>query len=59
MKIFIATRKLKKQYFAPIGTTVEFKNDRTIFNYPSGKKYIKHKTKSETYGKAYDWRSDG
>ena len=57
--IFIVTKKQKKQLSAPIGTTIEFKNDRTVYNYPSGKKYVQHKTKSQAFGKAYDWRMDG
>ena len=59
MKVFIATQKQKKQYRAPIGTTIEFKKDRTVYHYRSGKTYVEHKTKSQTYGKAYDWRCDG
>ena len=59
MKIFIATKKLKQKYSAPIGTTIEFKNDRTIYHYCSGKKFVKHKTKSQAFGRAYDWRCDG
>lgn len=59
MKIFISTKKLKKKYSAPIGTTIEFKKDKTIYNYPSSKTYVKQKSLSEIYGKAYDWTSDG
>ena len=57
--IFIVTKMQRKQYSAPIGTTIEFKKDRTVYNYTSGKKYVQYKSKSQTYGKAYDWRSDG
>ena len=57
--ILIITKKQSKQFSAPIGTTIEFKKDRTIYNYLSGKKYVKYKTKSQTFGKAYDWRMDG
>lgn len=43
----------------PPGTKIIERRDKTIFLYPSGKKFIKHKSKSQIYGKAYDWRSDG
>ena len=43
----------------PKGTIIEDKKDRTIYKYPSGKTYVKHKSLSEIYGKAYDFRSDG
>ena len=57
--ILVITKKQKKQYGAPIGTQVCFAPTKTIYNYPSGKQYVKHKTLREIYGKAYDWRSDG
>ena len=59
MKILVITKLHKKKYGAPIGTTIEFKKDRTIYNSPSGKKYVEHKTKTQSYGKGYDWRCDG
>ena len=43
----------------PFGTKIIDKKDRTIYKYPSGKTYVKHKTKTQIYGKAYDFRSDG
>lgn len=43
----------------PFGTKVVEYRDKTIYHYPSGKKYVKHKSKSQIYGKAYDWSSDG
>ncbi len=59
MRVFVTTEKLKKQYSVPIGTTIDFKTDKTVYSYPSGKTYVKHKSMSETYGKAYDFRCDG
>ena len=59
MKVLVSSMKDKKKYRAPIGTIIEFKKDRTIYNYLSGKKFVKHKSLSEIYGKAYDFRSDG
>ena len=59
MKIVVLSTKDKKKYRAPIGTLIEFKKDRTIYNYLSGKKFVKYKSLSKTYGKAYNFRSDG
>lgn len=57
--ILVITKKQKKQYGAPIGTQICFERTKTIYNYPSGKRFVKHKSLSEAYGNAYDWRSDG
>ena len=43
----------------PIGTRIVEYRDKTVYYYPSGKKFVKRKSKSQIYGKAYDWRSDG
>ena len=43
----------------PPGTKVIERKDRRVYLYPSGKSYTEYKSKSEIYGKAYDWRSDG
>lgn len=43
----------------PRGTWIEERRDKTIYHYPSGKKFVEHKSKSKIYGSAYDWGSDG
>lgn len=43
----------------PLGTKIIEDRYKTIYLYPSGKKFVKHKSLSQIYGKAYDWRSDG
>lgn len=53
MKIKNEKRKL------PIGTKVIDRYDRKIYLYPSGKKFVEHKSKSKIFGKAYDWSQDG
>ena len=59
MKFLVVTKKDKKKYGVPIGTTIDFLKDKTVYNYPSGKRFVKHKSLSEIYGKAYDFNSDG
>ncbi len=49
----------KKIFLLPKGTIIDYQKDKIIYKYPSGKTYVKYKTKSQIYGKAYDWRSDG
>ena len=58
-KMFSKGFKPKSTTKLPKGTIVEDKKDRTIYKYPSGKTYVKHKSLSEIYGNAYDFRSDG
>lgn len=48
----------KRTSHTPYTEVIE-KRDRTIYKYPSGKTFVRHKTMSEIYGNAYDWRSDG
>ena len=50
---------LGSQSKLPKGTIIEERKDRTIYKYPSGKVFVKRKSLSEIYGKAYDWRCDG
>ena len=50
---------LRSQSKLPKGTLIEERKDRTIYKYPSGKVFVKHKSLSEIYGKAYDRLSDG
>ena len=55
----MANKKLYKQPKMPLGTKIIEDRYKTIFLYPSGKKFVKHKSKSQIYGKAYDWTCDG
>ena len=45
--IFIVTKKQSKKFSAPIGTTIEFKKDRTIYHYRSGKSTYNIKQKAK------------
>ena len=55
----MALKPVYKTPKIPIGTKIVEYRDKTVYYYPSGKKFVKHKSKSQVYGKAYDWRSDG
>ncbi len=58
-RVVVDNNEKKKKYHSPLGTVVEKRYDRTVYRYPSGKKYVEHKSLSKVYGKAYDWRCDG
>ena len=51
-------KETKKQKL-PIGTKIIEKYDRKVYLYPSGKQFVEYKSKSNIFGKAYDWSQDG
>ena len=55
----MAKNNSNKPFKFPKGTRIVEERTKTTYYYPSGKKFVKHKSKSQIYGKAYDWTQDG